>query len=323
MAKKTVKELNKDVEIILEKFEMLKSDHEERINILKGEFEERIKTLENKLEIFEDLKLPSKTESVGKMKCRECGLSLAKLSDLKTHIIALHPKQYTCNVCAEIFDSSVTYELHLRTHALKKNYKCETCGQMFYMKWRLQKHMKQHDMTNVKYCHFYNNNKFCRFEELGCMFRHEDAPLCNRASLCRSKMCQFKHEFIQENPNIIESFDMETHSDYQCDKCSFVSKTVANIEFHRSSKHEVPNDINNLNNIEHIDDSGDAEEKDDSEHSDFEESDDDVNVPNNYNDTTRVYRCDYGLCDFQQVLFKTNEDLKVHLVIIHGIGESC
>ena len=55
MVKKTVAELNNDLEIMLEKFKMLKSNHEERINILKSDHEERIKTLEAKLVILEKL----------------------------------------------------------------------------------------------------------------------------------------------------------------------------------------------------------------------------------------------------------------------------
>ena len=105
MVKKTVAELNKDVEILLEKFEMLKSNHEERINILKSDHEERIKTLEAKLAILENCSAPSTTEEVNisSIKCKECGVLLEKRSDLKIHIQAVHPKQYNCNLCAEIF----------------------------------------------------------------------------------------------------------------------------------------------------------------------------------------------------------------------------
>ena len=62
------------------------------------------------------------------------------------------------------------------------------------MKWRLEKHKKQHEVEVVKYCHFYNNNKFCSYEELGCMFRHNQAPICNRSNRCKNKLCQFRHE---------------------------------------------------------------------------------------------------------------------------------
>ena len=94
MVKKTVAELNKDVEILLEKFEMLNSNHEERINILKSDHEERIKTLEAKLVIMESCSAPSTTEEVNQstIKCKECGLFLEKRSDLKIHIQTVHPK---------------------------------------------------------------------------------------------------------------------------------------------------------------------------------------------------------------------------------------
>jgi hypothetical protein len=268
MVKKTVAELNKDVEILLEKFEMLKSNHEERINILKSDHEERIKSLEAKLAILENCSAPSTTEEVNisTIKCKECGVLLEKRSDLKIHIQAVHPKQYNCNLCAEIFETSLAFELHLRIHAAKKDHKCETCGQTFYMKWRLQKHMKQHELTNVKYCHFFNNNKFCRFQELGCMFKHDHAPRCKR-EVCRSKMFQFKHEFFQENPSettannkfVTDLSDMEKQRVYPCDKCSFVSKTEAYIEVHRASKYKQ----SDLDTVQQADNSLKAEEKDD------------------------------------------------------------
>ena len=79
------------------------------------------------------------------------------------------------------------------------------------------------------------------------MFKHEDAPLCER-DFCRSKMCQYKHEFVQEkssetsanNQLVIDLSDIEKHRVYPCDQCSFVSKTEAYIEVHRASKHRKP-----------------------------------------------------------------------------------
>ena len=37
--------------------------------------------------------------------------------------------------------------------------------------------------------------------------------------------------------------------------------------------------------------------------------------------TNTFKRCVYGLCSFQQILFKTNDDLKTHLEIEHDIIE--
>ena len=84
MVKKTVAELNKDVEILSEKFEMLRSNHEERINIMKSDHEERIKTLEAKLIILEKCNAPLTSEAAieATIKCKECGVLLKKSSEL-------------------------------------------------------------------------------------------------------------------------------------------------------------------------------------------------------------------------------------------------
>ena len=173
MAKKTVKDLNTDFQLLQEKFELLKIDQEEKVNIIKSEYEERIKKLEDKilgLEHLDSLEAVKEIEVTSANKCKECNLSFEEKSDLKMHILALHPKQYTCKLCAEIFETSVALELHLKIHNTEKEYKCEVCDKAFHMKWRLGKHTKLHEISNIKYCHFFNNRKCCSFEELGCMF---------------------------------------------------------------------------------------------------------------------------------------------------------
>ena len=230
MTKKTVKDLNKDFEFLIEKVNMLKTDYEERINVLKSDHEVRIKYLEDQIVGLKPLNEPSSTETAenkSTIKCRECSFSFQNKSELKIHILALHPKQYKCKLCANIFDTSLEYELHLKTHMVEKNYKCEICDQSFYMKWRLGKHIKQHEMTSFKYCHFFNNNKFCQFEELGCMFNHDHAPMCTSGKFCRSKRCQFKHEVTVtvddelDANNVINENEVEPTDDMECEECTF------------------------------------------------------------------------------------------------------
>ena len=88
--------------------------------------------------------------------------------------------------------------MHLKIHNTEKEFKCDICDKAFHMKWRLSKHMNLHEIMNLKYCHYFNNKKFCHFEELGCMFRHEHAPVCKSGKLCKAKMCKFKHEGVEE-----------------------------------------------------------------------------------------------------------------------------
>ena len=247
---------------------MLKGDFEERINALKRDHEEQIKIPNDKISPSVDLQGPGRRETASnkEIKCRECGFSFDKRSDLKIHILALHPRQYTCKTCSQTFETRIAFELHQKEHSTTKTFKCDLCDQTFFTKWRLGKHVKQHEMTSIRFCHFFNNDKFCKYEELGCMFKHNDAPVCNNSTWCRAKMCQFKHAINAEtsreqlNQNILEA---ELPIGYTCNVCGFVSKTEYYLGVHMTSKH-MPKEyiIENAENSQDTDSDDDIEDDD-------------------------------------------------------------
>ena len=251
MARKTVKDLSKDFEQMMENVEMLRRDFEEKTNVLKKEHEEKIKELEGRVAFLEQSNGFSKKEesSIKMISCRECSYSVEKKADLKVHILSVHPKQYDCNNCGKIFDSRLEFELHQKVHTAIKPFNCELCDHTFYTKWRLDKHVRQHGMTSFRYCHFFNNNKFCKYEELGCMFRHNEAPVCPKNTVCRSKLCQFKHITVSENfitnMTSLELGNIELLRIYTCNKCDFKAKTEAVLNNHAASSHEMPDEKNN------------------------------------------------------------------------------
>ena len=53
MARKTVKDLNKDFEHMFDKFETLRRIFQEQLNVLKMDHEEKIKVLEDKVATLE------------------------------------------------------------------------------------------------------------------------------------------------------------------------------------------------------------------------------------------------------------------------------
>ena len=67
------------------------------------------------------------------------------------------------------------------------------------LEWRLKKHREGHGNDSQKYCHYFNNQKSCPFEEIGCMFKHEDSPICFFGPKCENRLCQFKHKDIIDN----------------------------------------------------------------------------------------------------------------------------
>ena len=65
---------------------------------------------------------------------------------------------------------------------------------------------------DAPFCHFYNNGKPCPFQEIGCMFRHENSGQC-KTRLCTRKLCQFQHyanieaEDIQNQEILCDTID--------------------------------------------------------------------------------------------------------------------
>ena len=74
-----------------------------------------------------------------------------------------------------------------------------------------------HDESKTKFCHYFNNGKECPYAKLGCMFKHESAPLCKSLPNCFRTLCQFKHteETIQnecdDNKNITEEEEFNSY----------------------------------------------------------------------------------------------------------------
>ena len=111
---------------------------------------------------------------------------------MQTHIREIHLTIKKCKVCDETFDQTFKLELHLKTHEVE-TFKCERCDKKFQLKWRLEKHRKGHEMLNVKFCHYFNNQKPCPYDEIGCMYSHEQSEACRFQKLCKHNLCQYQH----------------------------------------------------------------------------------------------------------------------------------
>ena len=108
-----------------------------------------------------------------------------------------HSPTFKCKLCDQTFSKSFKMEEHLKTHTNADVVNCSICDKEFVVKWRLDKHFKTHSENN-KYCHYFNNGKSCPYENIGCKFKHEDAPLCRYLSRCRLKVCQFQHSIVED-----------------------------------------------------------------------------------------------------------------------------
>ena len=138
------------------------------------------------------------------LECKKCKASIGSRKELKRHIKEHHITHIQCALCDDTFTINSDLEAHMMTqHPETKNHNCDKCGKTFVLKWRLEKHMSIHLSPDVQACHYFNNNKKCPFEDLGCMFAHNVSGKCKFGKLCKNKLCSFQH--IQE-----------TSSDFHC-----------------------------------------------------------------------------------------------------------
>ena len=133
-----------------------------------------------------------KTEEVQTFVCRVCGQNFGNKGQLKEHIQRNHPKIYRCKECDETFDECWKLEKHLKLHESARTFNCKVCGKEFHTKWRMEKHTESHSKVG-KFCHYFNNGKACPYDDLGCMFRHEDSNKCKHDNYCDFVLCQYKH----------------------------------------------------------------------------------------------------------------------------------
>ena len=80
------------------------------------------------------------------------------------------------------FSQNCGLELHLLSeYNTEKQFKCDKCEMQSVLKWRFQKDVGIHEeknISNMKCCHYFNNDKKCPFETLGNMFKHVSTPQC-------------------------------------------------------------------------------------------------------------------------------------------------
>ena len=84
-------------------------------------------------------------------------------------------------------------EVHIKNQHEVKEYTCDFCDKTFVLQWRLLKHQENHTNPTWKKCHYFNNEKDCPYEEIGCMFAHEASEICKFGQMCSNKLCSYQH----------------------------------------------------------------------------------------------------------------------------------
>ena len=187
------------------------------------ELEKRLEVAESKISFYENSETTKRKENL--VKCHLCESTFNDKGSLKKHHIAKHPKNLKCEHCEETFQLNWRLESHMKIHKQAKTFECDKCEKVFVLKWRLEKHQKIHDQTKTKHCHYFNNEKVCPYDDIGCMFRHETSSWC-RFEKCSNKLCQFRHR--EENLQ---------NENFKCSKCDKKFKNKDDLIIHEHEDH--------------------------------------------------------------------------------------
>ena len=214
MSRKTVKDLNKDLIKLREDFK---------------ELETKFKRLAEKCETLEQKHKDCMSKVKTNFKCnvcdRECKSKAEFMKHKKSHKSVL-PGKLKCEECHRVFDEMWKLEAHSKTH---KKYECDKCDKIFSYEDTLNKHI-QISHGNVKlFCHYFNNEKECPFEE-ECVFLHEHSDMCKYGELCERENCMYKHgdksddtEEINDKEDENEEEDEEGDVDVDEPNTTFIS----------------------------------------------------------------------------------------------------
>ena len=85
-------------------------------------------------------------------------------------------------------------------------YECDECDNVFKYEIVLEKHIEAAHEDVELFCHYFNNDKDCPFEE-ECIYIHEESDNCKFANNCERKFCMFKHVNTEECETAEDSDD--------------------------------------------------------------------------------------------------------------------
>ena len=257
------------VKILSEEVEKLK----EQLNKDVTELKQKVNDLETILETYIIDKGKKEILSLNEFDCKKCDKSFDSAKNLKMHISNIHPSTIECKSCGKKFAKSSDFEMHMISqHQETKKYKCEQCEKSFILEWRLKKHTIIHSTQNIKYCHFFNNEEICLYDEIGCMYKHEVSPKCFFQDKCRRKLCQYKHDLPQA---VLKS-----------EECDFFAATKNKLEEHilkhtlnhtnpdNESRNTKPNEegyAENYSNLENNDGENDSDTETNSDENEEED----------------------------------------------------
>ena len=149
-------------------------------------------------------------------RCHDCGEDFETVKELQNHKKEHNSDlgYFQCDECDKCFKE----ESQLEEHVSKKHKKheCDDCDKVFDYEGTLEKHKGAAHENIVIFCHFYNNNKECPFDDQ-CVFVHEESEKCKYDKACERKLCMYRHEErIGDDADGDDDESVEDESYIQC-----------------------------------------------------------------------------------------------------------
>ena len=200
-------------------------------------------------------------------KCRQCGETFEDLRKYQGHKEEGCSSEFECDECGKNFKDEERLQIHKEKWHAK--FECDECEKVFRYETVLEKHREAAHENTELFCHYFNNDKDCPFDE-NCLYIHEESGNCRYGNTCERRMCMFKHEESKDldeesdddaedsddkislggididkiNPVLenfkkaVENFEqlLEKYS-LKCKVCEFEAKDVNGLTMHNKAKH--------------------------------------------------------------------------------------
>ena len=126
-------------------------------------------------------------------KNKDCIMKISAKVENKL-IMVEQTNEMKCKICGQEFERICDLDEHLgMSHEKSKQYKCDLCSFECSLKRRFKEHMHSNHKQMQRTCHYYNNEKVCPYQSIGCKFAHSEAAFCLYGETCNRNKCPFRH----------------------------------------------------------------------------------------------------------------------------------
>ncbi|XP_064640969.1 uncharacterized protein LOC135495894 [Lineus longissimus] len=211
-------------------------------------------------------------ENRKKVDCKQCGLTVHCVTDLKKHILAKHAKdtsrkrvKRTCLHCDKVFSSQISLGIHVRRrHTKEKPFTCEPCQKSYADKYTLQLHMntKAHATVTarskdevmplcpvvkpkkvrgkhvpVHYCEFcdFKTGKFTDLRPHYVKEHPNEAKTCKHCAVTMFRTTDFKNHLETKRHKTLAKLSEEGDSAFKCLTCERVFPKEKSLLLHKLS----------------------------------------------------------------------------------------